>query len=291
MLVGVVVFFIVGAALFSPWAIRNIVWTRNPVFPEGQQLFGRAHFSPVQSERWRLAHSPPRSMRSPGARLVAAFDQILADRRFGFLVTPLALIAICLAWRRREAWMAVAMILILTLFWLCFTHLQGRFFVLAIPLTGLLIAQARATAIVGALVTLQFAMTANYVGTKFIDRANAFRENRLLAVEDLKGFLPQDVEDAMQNANNSFALVGDARAFLYQVPMSKLSYRTVFDVDVKPGQSIVDAWLAGQSGSPMIVIDPSELERFSKTYHGIPPLPADFPGPRDREYILSPHRD
>ena len=37
-----------------------------------------------------------------------------------------------------------------------------------------------------------------------------------------------------------------------------------------------------------VVIDPVELERFSKTYFGIPPLPPDFSGPRDRISILPP---
>jgi hypothetical protein len=84
------------------------------------------------------------------------------------------------------------------------------------------------------------------------------------------------------------ALVGDARAFWYQLGSSQLRYRTVFDVNVQPGQSIVDAWLGGQTGSPNIVIEPNELERFSRTYFGVPPLPPDFPGPRDHMFVLTP---
>jgi hypothetical protein len=67
-----------------------------------------------------------------------------------------------------------------------------------------------------------------------------------------------------------------------------LRYRTVFDVDVKPSQSIIDAWLGDQSGSPIVVVDPLEIDRLSRTYYGIPPLPDNFPGPRDHVFILTP---
>ena len=46
------------------------------------------------------------------------------------------------------------------------------------------------------------------------------------------------------------------------------------------------AWLGQQSGSPWMIVDPLELDRFSKTYYAIPPLGADFPGPRDHVFIL-----
>jgi len=40
----------------------------------------------------------------------------------------------------------------------------------------------------------------------------------------------------------TLVLVGDARAFAYDRPMSRLRYRTVFDVNQREGQSIIDAW-------------------------------------------------
>jgi len=61
--------------------------------------------------------------------------------------------------------------------------------------------------------------------------------------------------------------------------MSRLHYRTVFDVDVAEGQSIVDAWRAGSESLPAPVaevIDPQELNRFARTYFGIPAPPPDI---------------
>jgi hypothetical protein len=173
-----------------------------------------------------------------------------------------------------------------------FTHLQSRFFVLAIPLAGLLIAQFRqrgAARVLAALVVVQGAMAISFIGGKFIDRAGPFRDNQLLGAQSIKSFLPPEIEQAIDQPGASIALAGDARAFLYQLPSSRLIYRTVFDVDVQSGESIVDAWLAGRAGTANVVIDPVELERFARTYYGIPPLPADFPGPRDRAFIRANH--
>jgi hypothetical protein len=70
-------------------------------------------------------------------------------------------------------------------------------------------------------------------------------------------------------------LVGDACAFFYQIPMSRLHYKTVFDVDTSDlSKTIVDDWLAGMPPTRFVYIDADELRRFAKTYYGIPPAPA-----------------
>jgi hypothetical protein len=74
------------------------------------------------------------------------------------------------------------------------------------------------------------------------------------------------------------ALVGEARAFFYQRPMSILSYRTIFDADTSNGRGIVEAW-AGETpkaATQWLLIDPDELRRFEKTYQPFPPIPADI---------------
>jgi hypothetical protein len=84
------------------------------------------------------------------------------------------------------------------------------------------------------------------------------------------------------------ALAGDARAFLYDIPMSRLRYRTVFDVDVKEGEDVIQAWVRGSAPNSVIVVDPIELNRFSDEitgYHGIPPPPAEVRA-RSEPFIL-----
>ena len=78
-------------------------------------------------------------------------------------------------------------------------------------------------------------------------------------------------------SGRKLTLAGDARAFLYVMPMTNLRYRTVFDVDQRPGQNLIEAWLgpdaAAIRGEYQIVVDQGELSRFSRTYRHIQPMP------------------
>jgi MFS family permease len=132
---------VVGLAIFSPWAIRNFAWARNPVFPEANSVFRSDRFTPVQDQRWKQAHAATAAQKSVPMRLRAAKDQILFDWRFGYVLLPLAIVAMLLTRGRPGTWFLATLLLVMTGFWLGFTHLQGRFFVLAIPVAALMIAQ------------------------------------------------------------------------------------------------------------------------------------------------------
>ncbi|HEY8667967.1 MAG TPA: hypothetical protein VIL86_15045, partial [Tepidisphaeraceae bacterium] len=47
-ILGLAVFAVCGMIVFSPWMIRNAVWTGNPVFPEATGVFSRAHWTQTQ---------------------------------------------------------------------------------------------------------------------------------------------------------------------------------------------------------------------------------------------------
>jgi hypothetical protein len=300
--VGVATYVLAGLLIFSPWLIRNAVWTHNPVFPEAQSLFGRAHFSETQSKRWHDAHSPRPDQQSPSARHAEAWRQIGTDWRYGWRseslqkisallrLLPAGILCALIAFRRPQAWVFLALLIAWLIFWLAFTHLQGRFFVLAIPIAALALAlmTERWQIALAACVTLVVMITGlSAMAGVFAERVEPFASRRLLGVTELQDLLPEETAPLVIR-QESVALVGDAKAFLYQLPPQKLHYRTVFDVDVKSGQSIAQAWLEGVEGAPHIVIDPIELDRFARTYYGIPPLPPDFPGERDRPFIAYP---
>jgi hypothetical protein len=289
---GAVACVVLGLIVFSPWLIRDFVATRNPVFPEAQSLLGRGHFSETQAQRWSLAHSPPAAQRPIGARLTAAWDQIARDWRFAYVLLPLGLAAAALNFRRPEGKALLALLIAWLIFWLGFTHLQGRFYVLAIPVAALGVALMRSREqlyVAGLLVLVQIVCCLHGMTATFGQRVAALRDNQLLSIEDLKPILSDEVQ-AVLDRSEPVALIGDARAFLYPIAMSRLRYRTVFDVDVKPGESLISAWLGPDGGSPWLIVDPLELERFSRTYYGIPAPAPDFPGPRDRVFILQPQR-
>ncbi|HMB94879.1 MAG TPA: glycosyltransferase family 39 protein, partial [Tepidisphaeraceae bacterium] len=135
------VFAIAGLIAFSPWLIRNAVWTGNPVFPEAMTILGRGHFSDSQVKRWDSAHRPREDQRNILGRIDAVGSQIFGDWRYGFVELPLAILAFALSRKRTETRFLFVIFLINAIFWIAFTHLQGRFFVLSIPIAGMLIGQ------------------------------------------------------------------------------------------------------------------------------------------------------
>jgi hypothetical protein len=83
--------------------------------------------------------------------------------------------------------------------------------------------------------------------------------------------------------------VGDANAFwFYQIPMTRLRYRTIFDVDTT-NRGVIEAWAGPPQsrGGAWMLIDPDELERFEKTYQPLPPLPASVLM-HDKVYLVPP---
>lgn len=277
-------FVVAGALVFSPWLIRNAIYTKNPVFPEAMSVFGRAHFTADQQERYRRAHSPPDAQRSISARLKSAWSQIAIDWRYGYTLLLAAPFAIALA-RTREAWFIAALLAIFLIIWISFTHLQSRFYVLAIPAAAFAIASGLSAkkqlvlpaalnfvvvAILGILnLHLNYLMRGDRTG-----RLALLIDSRALGIESLRDLRPIEVDNVRADA--TLALVGDARAFAYDRPMKLLRYRTVFDVNQREGQSIIDAWAGGDLPSnSVLLVDPIELSRMAKNYWKIGALPAD----------------
>ena len=286
-------FAVVGALLFAPWALRNLAWAGNPVFPEAARLLGRAHFSQAQVERWEQAHSPRPDQRSAGARLAAFGREIATDWRFGYgLPLALGVAGAVVARRDRRARALAVLLFLLTLFWLGLTHLQGRFFVLAVPIAALLIATADwgrwRPAVVAALAALALASAAQVHGelSRRLHRTSGLAG--VLGAPDLSGLNPPEVATLPPDA--PLVLVGDARAFYYPRPMRALRYRTVFDVDAAEGASVVDAWKGTEAtGGEYLLIDPDELKRFHRTYRGIPELPPRWKD-RTGPFLIAPGR-
>jgi hypothetical protein len=268
--------FLVAAILvLSPWLIRTALWTGNPVFPEAMNLLGHAHFSAVEVERWRRAYLPTTD------RWPALIGQIIGDWRYGYLLIPTGLIAAATRFRSSQSRFLVTLLLLIAAIWLAFTHLQSRFFVLAIPILALMIAEAKWPASwTAVLACFLLACSIAPVGSRLMHylsldrRLAAAGGGGLLARQNLAGMRGPD--PATLPPGTRLDLVGDACAFWYQVPEAQLTYRTVFDVDsTDETRSVVQDWLNG-SDSPqpgrMLVITVPELQRLSRTYYQIPPL-------------------
>ena len=285
--VGATVFVAVAVVVFSHWLVRNIVWTGNPVFPEGRALFGNGAFSDVQAARWTAAHSAQPEQRSIGGRLAAFVDQVCVNPQFGYLLLPMAVVALVLNRRHAISWYLGGLLLIQLVFWLGFTHLQGRFFVLAVLVAMLAIASApwharsSASAIALVVVVLVVAIY-SWSGIHRPFAAKLYEEQGTgiavaLGKEDISWITAGSLEGfPLHDPAARLVLVGDAQAFWYPLTSSRLYYRTVFDLDTSSGRSLLDAfdptgWR--RDGKTWLLMVPAELDRYEKTYQPFPPIP------------------
>jgi hypothetical protein len=273
---GALIFIVAGLVTYSPWMIRNTVWAHNPIFPEGMRIVGHAHFSDVQVERWERAHSPVEDQRGLSGRIRAFRTQVVADWRYGFVGLPIAIAAIMLG--RGRATFLTLLLMILVIIWIGFTHLQGRFLVPAIPIAAILVGLIewggwKWVVLTGATVGCVTSMIV--LGSRVRAVAPA-----LGAVDSTP--LLSDAARAALGDGRPIALIGDARAFWYQIPMSRLSFRTVFNVNNRPGESVISAWAGDASGDAELIVDPGELRRLT-SYWQIPKLE----GGENQPYLIN----
>ena len=291
--VGIIVFCLMGFLTFSPWLVRNFAWTRNPIFPELMPVLGHGDLSPVQVERWDLSLKPPPAERPVPRRVLKLATDVLIGWQFGYVILPLGLIALGLSTHRPASWFLFGLLLILTIFWLSMTHLQSRFFVLAVPICALLIADFEthlSPAVAGGVVFIAMIVgwiqTNNALAAKLYMTGDRDGVAAVLGHDGRELFHEMIVPEDLPN-DAPLLLVGDAKAFLYPIPMTKLRYRTVFDV--REGGDLMSAWIgpAGRKPGEWMFVDPGELKRFSTSYHGLPPLPPTVAS-RDQRYLEKP---
>jgi hypothetical protein len=270
--VGCASYLLAAILVLSPWLIRDWKWAGNPVFPEAMSVLGHDHFSGVQVERWREAYWPDPKYRSAVGHASALWNEVLADVRFGLVLFPLGIAAVVLGFRNRAVLCLAILLILQTVFWISFTHLQSRFMVIAIPIIALMIAQVdtRSWTVLAAVTAIGMASLS--VGM-LIQKMSRYLETdhtkvALIGRENLEGFRMFDTGQLKDG--QSLDLIGDAGAFWYQIPMSQLHYKTVFDVDTSDRTKTIDQdWLAGMPKDAAIWKDEEEMKRFARTYFGM----------------------
>jgi 4-amino-4-deoxy-L-arabinose transferase-like glycosyltransferase len=287
---GLALYALAGALLASPWLFRNAIWTHNPVFPLAMKTLGRAHFDPIQQQRFELAHSPKPEDRPLLARFQRAGREILIGWQFGYVIWPLAAAGLVLAKaRRREMLLLAALLLTILVIWIGFTHLLGRFFVLCIPIAAIAVALAtpkqwRQVAATGAIFLV---LVSCWNLHPRLREFTAKAANGFYGLDDLSYFTAPELEHVA--AGENVYLIGDAEAFLYRFPANQLHYRTVFDLP-SDAKDMYQAW----TGMPKdqihgtLVINPMEVHRLATHYYRVPDLPPDFSDPTDQVTIRHP---
>jgi hypothetical protein len=302
---------LIGLLVASPWLIRNAVWCGNPVFPLLTKQLGKAHWDDGQVERFNAAHAPREDQRSAGARLSALGQQVLTDYRWGtpmlidrpafasasiekipLAFSPLVLLvalALVTGIRSKQVHVVTLLLLSLTVYWLMATHLQGRFFLQAIPLLAMLAALSgwRPGAAVGLLVAVTCAVQLRLPAEQIAGTTRGVVEADLADI--VKEFiLPGTPGKVVFDTDRPIVFAGDAQIFLYPLPMSRVQYRYVFDVP-STGDDAVKTWVDQPRDGAAVIVNPSELRRFSKTYRNLPPLPERVQR-AEGSYLVSPSR-
>jgi len=135
-----------GLLALSPWLGRNLVEAANPFFPYATSIFGEAHWTTEQVERFASHHAFEGSLADRLALTVVPDPTDPAGARhrgllhaqwlvFFPLATLGAIVALARSPRSRLVWLLVAMLVCQLALWLALTHVQSRF-LLPLAVTG-----------------------------------------------------------------------------------------------------------------------------------------------------------
>lgn len=248
----------------SPYLLRNTIACGNPLFPFATDVFGTAHWTAEQSQRWASGHAIDASV---GERLPAVWDQVM---RYGIGAAPdasepwqpqwsilpwLAIIGAAFgiaASATRSATVRLAIMLGLQLiFWLSLTHLESRFMLPAVVPMAILAAlpvgallrhpsMRRSQVVAGGLCVLAilysslpvwiFAQERNGAPAALVGRADLFTGDALKGAK--LDAAAQSLTTVFINrrlpADARILLLGEARAFYYHADHV---YQTVWDAD------------------------------------------------------------
>ncbi|MBL8759232.1 MAG: hypothetical protein JNK35_12470 [Phycisphaerae bacterium] len=147
-----------GAAMVTPFLVRNYLASGNPVFPAATGLFGTAHWTAEQAARFAMAHRESGTLLERIGLLVGWTGDGLGGQPRGifhaqwsiFLPAGLAALVASALWAaaRRESVILLLGLGAMTAWWLGWSHCQSRFLlpmVVAMAI-GLGVATARAAA-------------------------------------------------------------------------------------------------------------------------------------------------
>jgi len=129
----ILLFIFVTITIFSPWIIKNLVLTGNPVYPLCYSLFGGRDWSVQQSTLFTVSHQP-HNIFSP-LFLKTIFSRL---GLIGYLNIILILISFFIKDLKREIKLIGIYIILSFLFWNFFTQGDSRFFAINSPISIIL---------------------------------------------------------------------------------------------------------------------------------------------------------
>jgi hypothetical protein len=297
---------------FTPWMIRNLLSTGNPVYPLAYSVFGaKPELWDEQMEAmWQRATGSAEAEQNAAPTWQRAVERTLAEPLMGPAVFALAAIG---ALRRRDRW-TLALLLVLLLqvaCWLALTHLFARFaVVMLLPLAVLagrsiepgsaspseignrqpeIKPQAASrkphSRTLAALLILGAALNLYRIGRLYYDhtraggeRINAFGQLGWFTRGEWPGTQPWGAVNRLP-AGSRVMLIGEARTFYLRTPCE---YAVVFSrhpladaVRSNPEPKAVIDWLR-KRGITHLLADWGEMTRLMSTYGFYADLDADL---------------
>ena len=231
--------FAVGVAVTAgPWLLKNLVETRNPVYPLAYSVFGGEDWTPEIQARWKEAHGPPNH--DIADLLSRAADVSIRSDWLSPLLFALAPLAILIPLKRRTT--VAFWLYVLWMFgtWWVLTHRIDRFWVPMIPVVSLLagagLSSFRPAAIRIPMLVCAAALmcySTNFCGSNWagynawLTEATAARE----AIETRLAGLIRTAEQLNQQSDSPgrILVVGEAAVFEAR---TDVIYNTVFDLNL-----------------------------------------------------------
>lgn len=280
----VVLYSTFGAASLSPWLLKNIVQTGNPVFP---LLNGVFHATPPgwsveEDARWERGHSATADESSAVVRAELLWGRTLGDplQRLGPMVFLLGALGLAVRGANRWDWALFGVLILQVLIWALTTHLFARF---ALPMLLPLCALAAggtarlvsmrgrwmvvALVVVGAGWNLAFAARLSFLEAPVAAPSTLYSKGAVPGFEYL-GVINQELP-----ADAKLLLVGESRPYYierrvdYCVAFNKNTFAEAVRAAKEP--SDVVGWLRSR-GYSHVLVNWAEIGRLARTY-GFPP--------------------
>ena len=284
---AVFAFSIASALVISPWLLKNVIDTGNPVYPLAYKIFGGSQWSPAMDQKWSSAHGPK--------RITAVYFKRSLDEIAGAsdwqspLYLAFAPLALLRPSSRRFSAAILAYVAYLFLTWWFLTHRLDRFWLPMLPALALLAgigadwSLSRFWSITRALIlALAFVANLSYASTA-LTGLNMWTDD----LYTLRASVPEMLNPPLSKTNalcppgSKILLVGQAAVFHLNHP---IVYNTVFDDETfetlardKSPQEIRDSLKS--LGVTHIYVDWFDIERYrSPGNYGFTPFvqPSEF---------------
>ncbi len=272
------IFAMLAVVSFSPWLVRNLATTGNPVFPLANRVFDASPpgWGPEQTDRWERGHQAGERERTLLGRLSALCRHVPLDglQRLGPAVLLLGFVGLLRRRRDRTDLILVVILSLQLVVWLFATHLFARFAVVfLIPLALL---AGRAVMVEGRRAVLLTSFLCVGACWNFYFAVNLVRAEGALGGPGshfYQGIQPgyeyfKLVNDELPS-DAKILLVGEARAFYFRRPVS---YNVVFNRNpfaqvvrsAESEQQIVDRLV--EEGYTHVLVNWLEIKRLRGSY-------------------------